>query len=256
MNAKKTLTAGIAFIVCLLCLTNIYAQIDPDSIVGLWLFDEGAGKVAKDSSDNDYDGDLEKNPTWVDGKFGQALEFLGSCYVELRDSAQGIPFGTVEPFSITAWVKNQGGGTVVGKFNGGVIGAYILVIGGGGTVTFHREVAPWGLSGNKALPNDEFGHVAITYDGAEMKIYVDGEFDVKQDRGAQNTDMVTPVLIGARFTNGTPSEFFQGILDEVAIFNIALTEDEILEVMNGLSAPEAVSPSGTLVTTWASLKEN
>ena len=231
------------------------AQIDPASIAGLWLFDEGQGDTAQDSSGNGFDGELNKSPLWVDGKFGSALEFKGVSYVELIDSAAGLPFGGAEPFSVTAWVANQGGGTIIGKFNGGVIGAYIVTVSGGGTVNFHREVAPWGLSGTKALSAGEFGHVAATYDGSEMMIYVDGELDVKQDRPAQNTDLATPVLIGARFTGGAPSDFMNGVLDEVALFNVALTEDQIQTVMKGLGRPEAVRASGKLAATWAELRQ-
>ena len=229
-------------------------KIDPKFIAGLWLFNEGSGKAAEDSSGNGYDGELKKNPTWADGKYNKGLEFNGGNYVELRDSALGLPFGGVEPFSITAWVKNRGGGTIIGKFNGGVIGAYILVV--SGTVTFHREVAPWGLAGTKTLPVDEFAHVAATYDGSNMKIYIDGALDAKQARGAQNTDTVTPVLIGARFTGGNPSEFFKGVLDEVALFNVALSQDDIKLAMRGLSPESAVFPAGKLTTTWSSIKNH
>ncbi len=142
----------ILFIVCLAIILTFTtpgrAEIDPDTIAGLWLFDEGKGDTVLDSSGNEYDRVLEGNPSWVDGRFGKGLEFTGSDYVELQNSAAGLPFGGVDPFTITAWVKNQGGGTVIGKFNGGVIGAYILVIGAGGGITFHREVAPWGLAGS------------------------------------------------------------------------------------------------------------
>jgi len=230
------------------------AEIDPGSIAGLWLFDEGSGNVIRDSSGNKHDGDLDGDFKWVEGRFGTGLEFGGAGFAQLRNSTADLAFGGVEPFSITVWVENQGGGTVIGKFNGGIIGAYILAIGGGGTVTFHREVAPWGLSGSKALPVGDFGHVAVTYDGAEMKIYVNGKFDINQARGAQNTDLVTPVLIGGRFTQGKPSEFFRGVLDEVALFNVALTEEQILEVMRGLSPKKAVCKPGKLVSAWGNIK--
>jgi len=225
--------------------------------VGLWHFDEASGNIAKDSSGHGYDADLKENPTWVEGKFGHALEFQGRSYLEVRNSSQNLSFGGAEPFSITAWVKNQGGGTLMGKFNGGIIGAYIVTISGSGTVGFHREVDPWSFSGTRTVPDNDFGHVAVTYDGVEMKIYVNGEFDAQQERGPQNTDTVTPVLIGARFTNNEPSEFFSGALDDVALFNVALTEQQIRDVMSGLTFPKAFNPDpadGALhEDTWVSL---
>ena len=252
--AKLTILYFSLIFIGLVFTSQGETKIDPESIAGLWLFNEGSGQVAEDGSGNGYDGELKKNPSWVDGKYAKGLDFNGGNYVELRDSALGLPFGGVEPFSITAWVKIRSGGTVIGKFNGGVIGAYILIV--GGTVTFHREVAPWGLAGTKTIPVNEFTHVAATYDGSDMKIYVNGDLDIKQARGAQNTDTVTPVLIGARFTGGNPSDFFNGVLDEVALFNVALSQDDVKLAMRGLSPESAVFPAGKLTTTWASIKNH
>ena len=243
-TTREQCTTCIIFIITvLLCVSHSHGQVDPKSVVGLWHFDEASGNVAKDSSGHGYDADLKENPAWVEGKFGHALEFQGASYLEVRNSGPNLSFGGAEPFSITAWVRNQGGGTVIGKFNGGIIGAYILTVSGSGTVGFHREVDPWSFSGTKTLPDNEFGHVAVTYDGAEMKIYVNGQFDASQERGPQNTDTVTPVLIGARFTNNEPSEFFSGALDDVALFDVALTEQQIRDVMSGLTFPKAFNPS-------------
>jgi len=236
-------TCTMSIVISVLCLSPSIAQVDPESIAGMWLLDEGSGNVARDSSGHAYHAELRGTPAWVKGRFGHALEFQGDSYLEIRDSARNLSFGGVAPFTITAWVKNQAGGTLMGKFNGGVVGAYIVEIGGGGTVSFHREVAPWAFGGNKPLPSNDFGHVAVTYDGAVMKIYVNGVFDTSQDRGAQNTDTATPVLIGARLTSGAPSNFFTGVLDEVAIFNVALTEEQIKAVMKGLATSAAMYPT-------------
>ena len=240
---RRSLTACIVFTLTFLTgLAPTSAQIDPASMAGVWLFNEGAGNVALDSSGNGYDADLQGDPEWVEGRFGQALAFQGNSYLEVRDSAANLSFGGTAPFTIAAWVKNQGGGTLMAKFNGGIVGAYIVTIGAAGTVAFHREVDPWSFDGTAALPNDEFGHVAVTYDGAVMRIYINGALDVEQERGAQNTDTVTPVLIGAQFTSGAPSAFFYGVLDEVALFNVALTEEQIQEVMKGLASKKATAP--------------
>jgi hypothetical protein len=234
-------TCTMSIVIGLLCLSHSSAQIKPESIAGMWLMDEGSGTIARDSSGHGYDADLKGNPKWVVGKFGRALEFDGTNYLEVRNSAKDLAFGGVAPFSATAWVKTAGGGTIIGKFNGGVIGAYIVEVGGGGTISFHREVAPWAYSGTRPLPSSDWGHAAITYDGAVMKIYVNGVFDAQQDRGSQNTDTATPVTIGARLTSGAPSQFFRGALDEVALFNVALTEDQIKLAMKGLAGQVAIA---------------
>lgn len=248
--------------VLILCLAAVgfpaaRGEIDPGTIVALWLFDEGTGKEVEDSSGNGHKAVLKDGaPNWVRGKYGGGFEFTGVEYFEVENSAAELSFGGTKPFSITAWALPRGGGYVVTKFNRHVIGEYILMITGSNTVLFHREVAPWGLSGTKPLTPGEFGHVAITYDGKKMRIYVNGELDVEQDRGAQNTDLTTPVLIGGRFINGKPdpSDRFKGILDEVAIFNVALTQEQIEEVMKGLAPAKAVSPLTKLTTVWGELK--
>ncbi len=67
-----------------LMLATSDAAIDPDNVVGVWLFDEGSGEVATDASENGLDGTLHGNPKWVNGKFGKALELDGSAaYVEV-----------------------------------------------------------------------------------------------------------------------------------------------------------------------------
>ncbi|NQV36161.1 MAG: discoidin domain-containing protein [Phycisphaeraceae bacterium] len=218
----------------LLCLSSSHAQIDPQSMVGAWLFDEGTGSLAKDGSGHGYDADLVDNPTWTQGIRGQGLEFQGGSYLEIRNSAENLAFGGTATFTITAWVKNQGGGTVLGKYNAGIIGAHFLQLDAAGIVGFDRESPPWIVYGSKALPSNEFGHVAATYDGTTLRIYVDGELDIEQDWGSQSTDTQTPVLIGARHSSGSPTEFFDGVIDEVAIFDVALTQEQIREIMKGL----------------------
>lgn len=63
-----------------------YAKVDPGSIVGVWLLDEGRGDVVKDLSENKNDGKIV-GAKWVDGKFGTALEFDGASHVEIPASA-------------------------------------------------------------------------------------------------------------------------------------------------------------------------
>lgn len=66
-------SAIVLFIVGTLAVSS-YAALDPDTLVGVWKFDEGKGNTAKDSSGNGNDGTLTNKPKWVDGKFGKALE--------------------------------------------------------------------------------------------------------------------------------------------------------------------------------------
>ena len=78
-----TLTCFSLFSFGVLFISTTSAEIDPDTIVGMWLFDEGKGNVATDETGNGLDGEFKGKPKWVTGQFGQALEFDGkSAYVQ------------------------------------------------------------------------------------------------------------------------------------------------------------------------------
>jgi len=100
---------------CVLALSFMWsvpaeARIDPDSIVGIWLFDDDKGGEVLDSSGNELHGQINGNPAEVEGKFGRALEFPGG-----GDTVELVSFGLDFPtdaVTIVTWamvkeVKNQ-----------------------------------------------------------------------------------------------------------------------------------------------------
>ena len=97
---------GLFFLLFAGLVNTSYSKTDIDelmkSAVGVWLFDEGKGKVAKDLSKEGNDGELVKNPTWVKGKFGQALEFNGkdNC-VQTGEKL----LDNLKEFTILLWVN-------------------------------------------------------------------------------------------------------------------------------------------------------
>ena len=72
----------VLFMTSMLAVSS-YAVLDPETVVGIWKFDEGKGNTAKDASENGNDGTLTNKPKWVDGKFGKALELDGSSFVDM-----------------------------------------------------------------------------------------------------------------------------------------------------------------------------
>jgi hypothetical protein len=68
----QTVFACLAFLFCFVT-APAKSAIDKSSIVAVWLFDEGRGQVAHDSSENGNDAEFQGQPRWVDGKFGTAL---------------------------------------------------------------------------------------------------------------------------------------------------------------------------------------
>ena len=104
-------------VIACVCLASAFpvlstAEVSVDDAIGVWLFDEGTGKVAKDSSPNGNDGELIAGPKWVEGKFGGALEFDGSgtsVETESADKLNGFELGDKTDFTVTAWFKTDTG---------------------------------------------------------------------------------------------------------------------------------------------------
>ena len=88
---KLILVLGIACSIAWMLPCVVSAKIDPETAVGVWLFDEGAGKTTKDASGKEHDGAIN-GAKWKDGKIGKALEFDGAQWVSI-DSTPELQLG-------------------------------------------------------------------------------------------------------------------------------------------------------------------
>lgn len=237
------------------------AAIDPETLVDAWLFDEGNGEVAKDLSGNKLDGTLKDNPKWVDGKFGKALELDGvGAYVEIP--AHENPRDAI---TVSIWAKSKTDtwnqqGFMIDKRN-----AYILH-----PIVNTKNVA-WALCNggcwNKpnawntspAGPDDiiEWHMYTATFDSNSGKwnIYIDGKEESSMDLNKTPLDAdADRVFIG----NDTccAGRFGNVFIDEVAIFNVALEQDDIETLMKeGLGTTVTdVEAEGKMATTWGDVK--
>ena len=99
----KLTCVGLSLIlsVCLL-LAPAHAQVAMDTLVGLWLFDEGSGDVAVDSSNSALDAALVGDPKWVSGVFGSGLELNGvDSYIEVPAHVN-----PTDAITVSLWVKS------------------------------------------------------------------------------------------------------------------------------------------------------
>jgi hypothetical protein len=245
----------VLFVVGWLVVVSSEAKLDPKAAMGIWLFDEIKDNVAKDSSDNKNDGKLMGNPKEVDGKFGQALEFNGVAdYIDLPP----LPEQTDEPLSVTALIK-WGGSTATTR---GVWG-YTNVA----TVNCHFEIQAAGMrlrlgginkTGMTSPPVKEWAAVAFTYDGNTERYYLNG-VEVGSNAGKTGTVFGAEAALGHIVGVSDAGRFFDGLIDEAAIFNETLAEDEIKTIMNdGLAKTMGLTPvfpAGKLTTTWADIKQ-
>ncbi|MBD3183879.1 hypothetical protein GF312_16465 [Candidatus Poribacteria bacterium] len=257
MRHKKSEISVVFVIIWFVFVTFIVqAEVDPDSIMAMWLFDEGSGETAKDSSPNVNDAVFNGGVEWTTGKFGHGILFNGSDgYLSAQDS-DSLDIGS-EAMSIVAWLKADGwpsGWNHIVRKTPENPRIYILGV--------HNTSLPFiflktetqqvsDIIGATSLPDGEWIHLAMTYDGAEVKIYVNGELDASTPA----TGIVEASEGELRIGRGDPAGYFSGILDEIAIFNIALDQDEIKNIMNGgFIGLLPVESKDKICETWAKVK--
>ena len=243
----------VAICVLLTLTTSLYAGLDDKSLVLYLSFDEGKGGKAADSSVHGHDGELIKNPTWVDGQFGKALEFDGTKGQHVK-----VPINDIlqvrEQFSIAFWVKR--GDDQIRDWNymvtaGSLKWASIFRKGDSKTYFWSTSGGTWA---QKAVSNDiqpeDWVHLAVTHDTkSEVVIYNDGKKAGGGNKPPPVDEIDGSVMVGARHPG---EEFFTGIIDEVFVFSRIITPAEIEEIMNGDFLP--VEPAEKLATTWSSIK--
>ena len=223
---------------------NVSKKQDPSlnqGLVGLWTFDapDMAGVTAYDKSGNNNNGTLTNGVKKAIGKIGQALNFDGvNDYVSVADDSS-LRMGT-NSFAIVTWVNPASGGSaeyfVLRKSTAGQYSFSIYPI--ATTRRIYTYISDGtnssnGTTGNSALPFDQWTHVVVMFnrDEGKVKVYLngknDGERDISNVTGA--VDPTSSLNIG--YYNGGTYEF-RGLIDDVRVYNRALTPDEIKRLYN------------------------
>jgi hypothetical protein len=234
------------------------------TLVGLWRFNEASGTNILDSSGLGNNGTLAGEngnvPVRVPGQsgFGSALSFANDgtdhAYVTIPSSGSlTIGETATNPWTITAWAYENSDGT------GDFVATYgrILVIddgtalqlesGASGDAEFYtwaRGNTEWQL-GWAAYPSvtpllDQWEHWAVVYDGTNLTLYRDG--NQGPNGGVASQPVTAPlagypgfhdaILIGSELAQPA-NRTWNGLLDDVAVFTIALSQSQIQTVMTG-----------------------
>ncbi|UCF14460.1 MAG: hypothetical protein JSW59_13685 [Phycisphaerales bacterium] len=246
--------------------------IDP-SLLGWWKFDEGAGDTAVDWSGHGNHGTLIEAPQWVDGYDGGALDF------EFANSNDGVAVRAFDVaaggITLGAWVKpesfSQNDGRIITKATGTGENDHfwmLSTIASGGDYLRFRLKTDDGqntttlIAAGGALAVDEWTHAAATWDGASMVIYKDGVEVGREAKGgtAVATNPNLAIAIGNHLSGTTGNRAWDGLIDDVRVYNKALTVAELELAMRGDTARAwGPSPSqgstadivGALPLTWS-----
>ncbi len=232
------------------------SEIDPEALMGMWLFDQGKGDAVVDTSGNGNDGEIV-DAERVDGKNGKGIEFDGTNHVVIPASKTVNDF--LDGFTYLLWVKPLGNpsGPHVRLIERDWHNPNILI----GPTDFYGSFIFNGGIDNSAVRGgtwemDEWSFVALTHDGKTLVLYVDGEVAADLDVGKPDfTEQHDGGSIWLTRWKGGPGWDFTGVLDEVAIFNTALSEDDLGTIMTeGLEKALSVSAINRLTTTWGDIK--
>ena len=198
--------------------------VQPPGLVAAYNFDEGSGTTVSDSSSNNNNGVIS-GATWsTSGKYGNALAFNGtSALVTISNSAS---LRLTNAMTLEAWVfpttvtpawrdviyKGNDNYYLEGTSNpGGAPAAGGSTIGGA-------------LRGPAALTANSWTHLAATYDGATLRLYVNGSQVASRAQTGSLATSTNSLQIGGDSIFG---QFFTGLIDEVRLYNRALSASEI-----------------------------
>lgn len=225
------------------------------SLLGWFSLDEGSGSSAGDSSGSGYVATLTNNPTWVTGRIGTALSFdgvddyavFGPGYPsELFDLSQTY-------FTVSLWAKvpSLGVSRVFVNKKGNNNRGWFLGMTADNAISFggFSIYASTGQSASQVIKDTEWHHISLVRDGSTYRLYVDGSLiPLSITPTAHPSRGSATLTAGASSpTTGTPTNFFQYSLDDLRIYNRALSASEISELyaFNGTTG----SSSGSVVST-------
>jgi hypothetical protein len=203
---------------------RVVSQVSiPSPVAGLvaaYSFDEGEGPRISDASGNGNAGYIA-NAVWSEGRFGTALEFSGKGWVTMRAAQSGAATGEI---TLQAWVypaeRQTSWRDVVAREVSSGEGAFSLPAA--------SATAPagqgWVVKQKARLVPGRWSHLATTYDGRVQRLYIDGVLVAVRPQMRKQTGDAGPLHVGG---NPIWGDRFKGKIDEVRVYNRALTAEEI-----------------------------
>jgi hypothetical protein len=232
-------------------LWSSVASAQTTGLVAAYSFDEGTGTSAADRSGGGNNGTLVNGTTWsTTAKFGAAASFDGTN--DRIDVADSNSLDLTSGMTLEAWVRptaNSSYRTVMLKEVTGEL-AYALYAAdsdhGSRPSGWNRvgSVSNY-ADGTGSLPLNSYSHIAVTYNGSALVFYVNGVVTKSTAVSGNIQTSSMPLRIGGNTIWG---EYFQGQIDEVRVYNRALSQSEIqTDMVTPISgAPDATPPTVSL----------
>ncbi len=221
------------------------------SLIAHWKFDENNGTIAYDSvnSNNGTFGTGLSSPTWVSGKNNSGLNFDGNDYISTSSNI-GISGNTSR--TITGWFRQTSTAkkNIVG-WGAQVTGQCFDIIADNGHIYGHFYGSGYDTAtGAPSYLLNTWYHFALTYDGSSAKFYLNGIHTNSKTLTLNTSNSVFYIGAGA-WTN---TNYFNGLIDEVKIYNTALTAEEVKQDYNQGSVVQFGTTNQTIGGTTTSLE--
>ncbi|RKU14492.1 hypothetical protein C6501_08225 [Candidatus Poribacteria bacterium] len=225
-------------------------------------FEDGAGETVTDQSGNGQNGLLEGDTDWTKGKYGKGLNFGGeNGIVRVVHSRQ---FEFTEGITICAWIRptlkrGPGEWQLIAAKGPDVDEFFEILLHPDGFIWMGWELSDGRVVPQKSLnkiAKDEWQHVAVSFQRGEWwTVYLDGEVLINHPK--QNSKLVpveSPLLLGTEEPLNL-NRYYNGDMDEFAMFNRGLSQKEIRKIQEGIEDFLAVEPTDKLSTSWGILKQ-
>ncbi|MEK7500082.1 MAG: LamG domain-containing protein [Patescibacteria group bacterium] len=247
----RTIISSV-FICALFLLLSPSSADAASSLVGYWKFDEGTGTSAADSSGNGNTGTLTNGPTWSSTVPTTAftnpysVSFDGTDdYVAIGNSITSLGTTAV---TVSSWVRTNSIGAnqyiLDASTDGGSGNGLSVRIRDNGTIRFWHYNAAANANSVGTLSANVWYHVAVTWDGTTNRIYINGSPD-----GTNTGDSNSLGSIYQIGHSNVLGGFFNGRLDDVRIYNRALSATEITALAAGTHT--TATWTGTTSTDYA-----
>ena len=202
--------------------------LDPN-LIGWWKFDEGYGSTALDWSGHGNDSTLVNKPQWVEGHMDGALELNGSNYVTMNDVADDI---TNNDITLSGWVKTTDSHGLWLSSNTATGNVALWAIDQGQATMYDGADSSYEGYSNTVVNDNEWHMLTYVRSGSTGFIYVDGVQE-NTHPAAYSFSATDRWSIGMEWDSGTASDFLAGTVDDVRIYDMALTADEVKQLMRG-----------------------
>ncbi len=210
--------------------SNLFSILSSSGLTGYWKFNENTGTSVYDSSGNGNNGSIN-GASWVAGKSGSGLSFNGSSsYVEVPDSST---VDQLSSFSWTAWVYISGYGDyreILTKQSTNQGGNYEIRINPDGILSFAAFTNSVNVISVNVVPLDQWVLLSGVFtSGSKVELYINGSLNNSVSTGVTTYGSNSDTLKIGKRADGL---FFSGLIDEVAMYNRALSGSEILSIYN------------------------